>query len=99
MKKKLILEKIEKNKDKMKKLGVKKIGLFGSFVKGKQHKKSDVDILIETYSNKKVNLSNFEKKLGHKISLFSETKITKLPDELFNNVVNGIKLWGAFKIK
>lgn len=44
---KIVLEKIEKNKKEIKKFGAKKIGLFGSVLKGKQHKKSDVDILVE----------------------------------------------------
>jgi predicted nucleotidyltransferase len=39
-----IIAKIEK--DKIKKMGVKKIGIFGSYAKGKQHKKSDIDILV-----------------------------------------------------
>ena len=33
-------------KNEMKKFGVKKIGLFGSYAKGKQKKSSDIDILI-----------------------------------------------------
>ena len=45
--KKYILKALEKEKGKIKKAGVKKIGLFGSFVKGKQTKKSDIDILVE----------------------------------------------------
>ena len=42
-----IIEEIEKNKEKIKKNHVKKIGLFGSFVKNKQSKKSDIDIIVE----------------------------------------------------
>lgn len=44
---KKILMKLEKEKENFKKLGVKKIGLFGSFVKNKQTKKSDVDFLVD----------------------------------------------------
>ena len=44
---KKIMEKIKKNKSKIRKGGVKKIGLFGSFVKGKQKKRSDIDFLVE----------------------------------------------------
>ncbi len=39
-------------------LGVKRIGLFGSFVKGKQKKESDVDLLVEFMRGKK-NFKNF----------------------------------------
>ena len=42
-----ILGKIEENKDKIKRFGVKKIGLFGSYIKGRQKQKSDIDILVE----------------------------------------------------
>lgn len=51
-----IINKIENKKESIKKIGVKKIGLFGSFVKGKQNKKSDVDILVEF---EKVTFDNY----------------------------------------
>ncbi len=44
---KVILEKLEKNKEVLKKYEVKRIGLFGSFVRGEQKKNSDIDFLIE----------------------------------------------------
>lgn len=52
MKKKLlnskkIIETIKNNKNKIRKYGVKKIGLFGSFIKEKQKPKSDIDILVK----------------------------------------------------
>ena len=42
-----IIKKIKSEKDALKISGVNKIGLFGSFLKNKQKKNSDVDILIE----------------------------------------------------
>lgn len=42
-----ILGKIKENIDKIKEFGVKKIGLFGSYVKGEQKTRSDIDILVE----------------------------------------------------
>jgi predicted nucleotidyltransferase len=44
---KKILNKLEKKKEELKRYGVKKIGIFGSFVRGQQNKKSDIDILVE----------------------------------------------------
>lgn len=44
---KAILEILEKNKEVLKKYGVKRIGLFGSFVRGEQKKNSDIDFLVE----------------------------------------------------
>lgn len=73
--------------------------LFGSFRKGESEKGSDIDLFIESTKKQDINLSEFEKKLGHRIQLFIEPDINKLPERLLNNVVNGIKLKGVFKIK
>lgn len=48
-----ILKKFEENKQEIKKFGVKKIGLFGSYVRGDQKGKSDIDILVEFKNGKK----------------------------------------------
>jgi predicted nucleotidyltransferase len=72
--------------------------LFGSFRKGESDKDSDIDIFIES-SKREINLKNFEEKLGHEIQLIIENDIHKLPDRLFNNVINGIKIGGYFKAK
>jgi len=48
MNKNEILDFLAKNKNEMKRrFSVKRIGLFGSFARGNQHEKSDVDILVE----------------------------------------------------
>ncbi len=73
--------------------------LFGSFRKGESEKGSDIDLFIESSVKKEINLRKFEKKISHKIDLFVETNINKLNNNLFNSVVNGIKLYGSFKIK
>lgn len=72
--------------------------LFGSFRKGESDKDSDIDLFVE--SNKaRVDLAKFERKLKHTIQLFIEKDIRDLPDRLYNNVVNGIKLSGFFKVR
>jgi uncharacterized protein len=38
---------LKENIDLLKKYHVKKIGLFGSYVRGEQTKKSDIDLLVE----------------------------------------------------
>lgn len=80
-------------------LAASAIILFGSIRKGESTKSSDIDIFVESARNKKVNLSLFEKRLGHEIQLFTKPKITLLPKELLNNVLNGIKLKGYFTLK
>ena len=49
----MILKRIEENRQPIKKYGVKKIGLFGSYVRGEQQHKSDIDILVEFEKGKK----------------------------------------------
>ena len=48
-----IMKEIEKNMDKIKKFGVKKIGLFGSYIQNNQTKDSDLDILVEFEKDQK----------------------------------------------
>lgn len=73
---KKILEKIEKEKEKLKKKGVKKIGLFGSYAKDKQKKKSDIDFLVEfqkiTFDNYFYVLNFLKKLFNKKIDLVIE---------------------------
>ena len=75
------------------------ITLFGSFRKGDSVDSSDIDLFIETTRKEIPNLIEFERRLGHKIQLFIKADINKLPKRLLNNVVNGIKLEGYFKVK
>lgn len=73
--------------------------LFGSVRKGDSMENSDIDIFVETKMKKIPDLKKFEKKLSHAIDIHPASNIHTLPDALFNNVVNGIKLYGSIKIK
>ncbi|MCX6646524.1 MAG: nucleotidyltransferase family protein [bacterium] len=42
-----IFETIERNKEAIRKFGVKRLGLFGSFARGDQKETSDLDFLVE----------------------------------------------------
>ncbi len=84
------------------------IVLFGSIGKGDSVRESDIDIFIEASVDNSdefimnLDLKKFEKRIGHKIELFTEGKILDLKKKnshLFNNVVNGVKLYGVFDIK
>ena len=73
---KKIIKKIkEKSKD-IKKYDVNKIGLFGSYLKNKQHKKSDIDIIVnfnvETFDNYMDLLFLLERMFKRKIDLVIE---------------------------
>ena len=48
-----ILRKIEENIDIIKSYGVKRIGVFGSYIKGSQKSDSDIDVLVEFEKGRK----------------------------------------------
>ena len=48
-----IVEEIEENMEKIKKYGVDRIGLFGSYIRNEQEMGSDIDILVEFEKDKK----------------------------------------------
>ncbi|MBU0460848.1 MAG: nucleotidyltransferase domain-containing protein [Nanoarchaeota archaeon] len=72
--------------------------LFGSFRKGESEEESDLDIYVETHHEKELKLDNYEKKIKHKIDLHIHKSINDLPDELRQNVINGIKLSGYLRL-
>jgi hypothetical protein len=61
-----IFKVIKKNAPRLRSLGVSKIGLFGSFIKGDQHQGSDIDFLVEFEPSKKT-FDNF-----YQLSVFLE---------------------------
>jgi predicted nucleotidyltransferase len=48
-----VLKVLYRNRDRLKALGVSKIGLFGSFLRGEQHHDSDIDLLVEFEAGQK----------------------------------------------
>ncbi|MBD3248802.1 hypothetical protein GF336_02040 [Candidatus Woesearchaeota archaeon] len=71
--------------------------LFGSCAKGEDIYGSDLDLYCQA-EEKKLDLKKFEKSLGRKIQLFFSEDLNKLPKELRNNIINGIKLDGYLKV-
>ena len=75
----------------LKKYKVVRAGIFGSYVRGKNNKKSDIDILVEI-KDKKMSLWGFihiknklEESLGRKVDLV-EYKLIR--PEIKNNILN-----------
>ena len=70
-----ILNVLDQNRSQLKALGVRRIGLFGSFVRGEQRADSDIDLLVEFDPERKtfdtfMDLSFFlEEVLEHRIEL------------------------------
>lgn len=77
--------------------GAEAIILFGSTVKGEDTSNSDLDLYVQAPSQK-LSLKEFEQKLNKKIQIFFYEDINKVPKELRNNILNGIKLKGYLKV-
>ncbi|KKQ36067.1 MAG: hypothetical protein US52_C0010G0007 [candidate division WS6 bacterium GW2011_GWA2_37_6] len=72
------------------------VGMFGSFAKGLQNKKSDVDILFNYNKDKKFSLfdmvdiqEQFEELLGRKVDFVPINGIKKeIKEEVLNSVID-----------
>jgi predicted nucleotidyltransferase len=53
-----ILKTLKSNKLKLTKLGIRRVGLFGSYIRGEQSNESDIDLLID-FEPEKENFDNF----------------------------------------
>jgi predicted nucleotidyltransferase/predicted transcriptional regulator len=73
--------------------------LFGSIRKGDSVKESDIDLFVESSLKKELDIKKYEKRLKHSIQLIIQNDLNKLQPNLFNNIINGIKLYGNFNIK
>ena len=78
-----ILKALDQNRSRLGALGVRKIGLFGSFVRGEQRADSDVDLLVEFEPGRKtfdnfMDLSFFlEDTLQHKVELVTVESLSR----------------------
>lgn len=77
--------------------------LFGSYARGEDGPRSDIDLLILTPLKKEHSLEIFEKKLGRPIQLFLKNRedIEKMKvknKELLNNWINGIVIDGYWEV-
>jgi uncharacterized protein len=77
-----ILRALTENRNDIKNYGAKRIGLFGSFVRGEQKESSDIDLLVE-FAERKKNYDNFidlafflEALLGRKVDLMTEESLS-----------------------
>jgi len=73
------------------------IFLFGSCAKGEDTSDSDLDIYLQC-KEKRIDVKIYEKTLKRRIQLFFSKDFSKLPNELRNNILNGVKLDGYLKV-
>jgi len=71
--------------------------LFGSCAKGVFTEKSDIDIFVEA-KDSNLEIGKYEKKLNRKINLLFEPNINNLSNELRNNIINGMALYGFIRV-
>ena len=72
--------------------------LFGSYSLGEDISRSDIDIAIIGYKEKRLELENFERLLERKISLHFYSNLKKIETNLKSNILNGITLKGGIKL-
>ncbi len=88
-----ILNLLQTNRTRIRKFGVKRIGLFGSYARGEQGSKSDIDVLVEFDKGKK-NFDNYmdlkfylEKLFGRRVDLvINESIKPSLREPILNGV-------------
>ena len=73
------------------------IVLFGSYSKGEDTERSDIDIAIEA-NDKKLDLEQFEKRLNKRINI-EFIDFSKINKELRDSIINGIVLNSYIKLR
>jgi len=69
-----ILHKLRTNKAKLYKLGIRQVGLFGSYIRNEQHETSDIDLLLD-FEPEKETFDNYMKVYDLVESLFKNQKV------------------------
>jgi uncharacterized protein len=93
-----VVDILRKHREKLRALGVKKLGLFGSFVREQQHPGSDIDILVEFEPEKKtfdhlMELSFYlEELLEHRVELVTAESLSPYIAPHILNEVEGAAL-------
>lgn len=73
------------------------IVLFGSYSRGEDTSKSDIDIAVITGKRIMPDIKRFERPLCRKISI-DEINIKEAEDSFLNSLANGIVLYGYLKV-
>ena len=71
--------------------------LFGSASRGEDAEASDIDLFLIA-KERDIDLKKFEVSLKRKINMHFNEKVSKIPKELLNNLINGIVIYGFFKV-
>lgn len=74
------------------------IVLFGSASRGEDQEDSDIDLFVQA-EEKDLDLSKYEEDLSRKIQLHLKEDIREYPEELRNNIANGVVLHGYLEVE
>jgi uncharacterized protein len=72
--KEYIINTIQSHKDSLEKMGIQKLGIFGSYVRNDQTKSSDIDILVDFYPDLET-FDNYMAICDYLESLFKDEKV------------------------
>lgn len=84
MKKEEVIEKIRENKEKIESFGVRRIGIFGSVVRGEAGEESDIDFVVEfergkaTFKNVCGLVDFLEELFGRKVDILTPDGIESI---------------------
>ncbi|ACI18711.1 nucleotidyltransferase family protein [Dictyoglomus thermophilum] len=90
MKKEEIIEKLKENREKIKSFGVKKLGIFGSVVRGELREDSDIDFVVE-FERGKATFKNVAGLIDFLEELFGREIDILTPDGIENIRIKHIK--------
>jgi len=85
-----IIEMLRKNRDELKKFGVKRIGIFGSFSRDEGKEDSDIDVVVE-FEKGKATFKNFAGLVDYLENLFQRPVDILTPTGIETIRINDIK--------
>jgi len=71
--------------------------LFGSASRGEDVEESDIDLLVMA-KEKSVDVRKFQNTLKRRIALHLEQKVSDIPRDFLNNIINGIVVYGYLEV-
>lgn len=71
--------------------------LFGSYLLGEDVEDSDIDVFVQA-QEEMIDLGPFERALGRPIQLHFRKDFKEFPEELKNNILNGLPMHGFLEV-
>lgn len=68
--------------------------LYGSYLRGEDVEKSDIDLFVISNVRKKMDVDKFERVLKRRIHIIIEKNISRVNEELKGEINNGLVLYG-----